>query len=215
MAIATRNPTVPVVDAQLSRLVAANLAGSVNSDTLRFEVAARPFGSPAPHIPSAFGIWNDVVCFWSAFRHFSILLAIRICSVCRTVIRLSMPFLFGIYRTNRGSKGVCANMENRLRDKLRIHRKKLGLSLDELAVRTGSSKSYLWELENRDLSRPSAEKLTRIATELGVTAEYLLDEGADLTDTHVKEAFFRKFSGLSADDQDRIRDMIDAWGQKK
>lgn len=106
-------------------------------------------------------------------------------------------------------------MENRLRDKLRVHRKKLGLSLDELASRTGSSKSYLWELENRDLSKPSAEKLTKIATELGVTAEYLLDEGADLTDRHVKEAFFRKFSGLSPDDQERIRDMMEAWGQKK
>jgi transcriptional regulator with XRE-family HTH domain len=106
-------------------------------------------------------------------------------------------------------------MQNRLRDKLRDHRKKMGLSLDELATRTGSSKSYLWELENRDTSKPSAEKLTKIATALGVTAEYLLDEGAGLDDQHVKEAFFRKFSSLSADDQDRIRDMINTWGQKK
>lgn len=106
-------------------------------------------------------------------------------------------------------------MNNRLRDKLRRHRQELRLSLDELAVRTESSKSYLWELENRDVSKPSAEKLTRIATVLGVTAEYLLDEGAGLEDKHIKEAFFRKFSGLSGDDQDRIRDMIDAWGQKK
>ena len=106
-------------------------------------------------------------------------------------------------------------MGNRLRDKLRQHRQEMGLSLDELAVRTESSKSYLWELENRDVSKPSAEKLTKIAIVLGVTAEYLLDEAAGLEDRHVKEAFFRKFSGLSGDDQDRIRGMIDAWGQKK
>lgn len=106
-------------------------------------------------------------------------------------------------------------MENRLKHKLKKHRQELGLSLDELAVRTESSKSYLWELENRDASKPSAEKLTKIATVLGVTAEYLLDEGAGLNDKHVKEAFFRKFSGLSDDDQGRIRDMMDAWGQKK
>jgi transcriptional regulator with XRE-family HTH domain len=106
-------------------------------------------------------------------------------------------------------------MSNRLRDKLRRHRQELGFSLDELAVRTESSKSYLWELENRDVSKPSAEKLTKIATVLGVTAEYLLDEGAGLEDKHVQEAFYRKFSGLSQDDQGRIRDMIDAWGQKK
>jgi transcriptional regulator with XRE-family HTH domain len=106
-------------------------------------------------------------------------------------------------------------MANLLKIKLRKHRQELGLSLDELATRTESSKSYLWELENRDVSKPSAEKLTKIATVLGVTAEYLLDENAGLDDRHVKEAFFRKFSGLSEGDQGRIRDMIDTWGQKK
>lgn len=106
-------------------------------------------------------------------------------------------------------------MGNKLRDKLRRHRKELGFSLDELAARTESSKSYLWELENREVSKPSADKLTKIATVLGVTAEYLLDEGAGLDDKHMQEAFYRKFSGLSEGDQDRIRDMIDAWGQKK
>ncbi len=106
-------------------------------------------------------------------------------------------------------------MQNRLKHKLKKHRQELGLSLDQLALRTESSKSYLWELENRDVSKPSAEKLTKIATVLGVTAEYLLDEGASLDDKHVQEAFYRKFSGLSEDDQGRIRDMIDAWGQKK
>ena len=106
-------------------------------------------------------------------------------------------------------------MENRLKHKLKKHRQELGLSLDELAIRTESSKSYLWELENRDASKPSAEKLAKIATVLGVTTEYLLDEGAGLDDKYVKEAFFRKFSGLSGDDQERIRDMMDTWGQKK
>ena len=122
--------------------------------------------------------------------------------------------MFGIHRTN-GGKGLKRKMIHSLREKLRAHRKNLGLSLDELASRAGLSKSYLWELENRDVTRPSAEKLTKIATELGVTAEYLLDQGADLNDSHIKEAFYRKFSGLSADDQLRIKDMIEAWGQRK
>jgi len=91
----------------------------------------------------------------------------------------------------------------------------MSLSLDELAMKSGSSKSYLWELENRDVSKPSAEKLTRIASALDVTVEYLLDEGAGLDDAQIKEAFFRKFSSLSVDDQERIRDMMNAWGQKK
>lgn len=102
-----------------------------------------------------------------------------------------------------------------LKDKLREHRKKLGLSLDELAARTVSSKSYLWELENRADSKPSADKLAKIASVLGVTTEYLLDDEAELNDEQVKEAFYRKFNGLSADDKARISDMINAWSSKK
>lgn len=106
-------------------------------------------------------------------------------------------------------------MPTSLGDKLRKHRKDLGLSLDELALRSESSKSYLWELENRDTRKPSAEKLTRIAEVLGVTTDYLLDENADFDEKHMKEAFYRKFSRLEAGDQQRIRDMIEAWGRKK
>lgn len=102
-----------------------------------------------------------------------------------------------------------------LKDKLREHRKKLGMSLDELAARTESSKSYLWELENRADSKPSADKLIKIASVLGVTTEYLLDDEAGLDDEQVKEVFYRKFNGLSSDDKARISSMIDAWSQKK
>jgi transcriptional regulator with XRE-family HTH domain len=102
-----------------------------------------------------------------------------------------------------------------LKDKLREHRKKLGYSLDDLARLSGSSKSYLWELENRDQRRPSAEKLTKIAEVLRVTTGYLLDERADMDDGQVREAFFRKFNRLDDDDRRRIQDMIDTWAKKK
>lgn len=106
-------------------------------------------------------------------------------------------------------------MASSLKDKLRVHRKKLGYSLDDLARLTGSSKSYLWELENRDERKPSAEKLTKIAEVLQVTTGYLLDEKANMDDSHIKEAFFRKFNRLDDDDKRRIQDMIEAWGKKK
>ena len=102
-----------------------------------------------------------------------------------------------------------------LKDKLRDHRKKLGYSLDDLARLSGSSKSYLWELENRDQRKPSAEKLAKIAEVLRVTTEYLLDERAEMDDGQVREAFFRKFNRLDDDDRRRIQDMIDAWAKKK
>ena len=106
-------------------------------------------------------------------------------------------------------------MASSLREKLRTHRQKLEYSLDELARLSGSSKSYLWELENRDSSKPSAEKLSKIAEVLGVTTAYLLDENAEMDDDQMKEAFFRKFNRLEEGDKQRIQDMIDAWGKKK
>ena len=51
-------------------------------------------------------------------------------------------------------------MPSSLGDKIRKHRLEKGYSLDKLAKRTDSSKSYLWELENRDTRKPSGEKLT-------------------------------------------------------
>ena len=106
-------------------------------------------------------------------------------------------------------------MTTSLCDKIRRHRQEKGYSLDKLAKLTESSKSYLWELENRDTRKPSAEKLTRIAQALEVTTDYLLDESATPNQEVFKEAFFRKFSKLDADDQKRIEQMIDVWGKKK
>lgn len=105
-------------------------------------------------------------------------------------------------------------MSESLKEKLRAHRQKLGYSLDELARLSGSSKSYLWELENRETRKPSAEKLAKIAEVLGVTTDYLLDEKAEMDDTQIKEAFFRKFNRLEDDDKKRVQEMIEAWGKK-
>jgi transcriptional regulator with XRE-family HTH domain len=58
-------------------------------------------------------------------------------------------------------------MSTRLGDKLRSLRKQKGLTLDKLAEQAKLSKSYLWELENRESQRPSAEKLTALADVLG------------------------------------------------
>ena len=59
-------------------------------------------------------------------------------------------------------------MPSPLGDKIRALRKQKKLSLEQLAELTDSSKSYIWELENRDTRKPSGEKLTRIAQALEV-----------------------------------------------
>ena len=84
-------------------------------------------------------------------------------------------------------------MTTSLGAKIKRHRKEKGYSLDKLAALTDSSKSYLWELENRDTRKPSGEKLTRIAQALEVTTDYLLDDSEEPGDEVLKEAFFRKF----------------------
>ncbi|MDQ6702693.1 MAG: helix-turn-helix domain-containing protein, partial [Pseudomonadota bacterium] len=45
-------------------------------------------------------------------------------------------------------------MPSSLGDKIRKHRREKGYSLDKLAKLTDSSKSYLWELENRGTRKP-------------------------------------------------------------
>lgn len=105
-------------------------------------------------------------------------------------------------------------MPTTLGDKIKYHRGKKGYSLDKLADLTESSKSYIWELENRETRKPSGEKLTRIARALSVTTDYLLDEMAKPEEAVMQEAFFRKFNRLDAEDKKKIEQLIDIWEKK-
>ena len=99
-----------------------------------------------------------------------------------------------------------------LGDKIRALRKQKKLSLEQLAELTDSSKSYIWELENKDDPKPSAEKIGKIATVLEVTTEFLLSDSTSSPDEEViDEAFFRKYKNMSEPDKKKIRKIIDAW----
>nr|WP_200874296.1 helix-turn-helix transcriptional regulator [Ferrovum myxofaciens] len=99
-----------------------------------------------------------------------------------------------------------------LGDKIRALRKNKRMSLDQLADLTDSSKSYIWELENKDDPKPSADKIGKIAVALEVTTEFLLTESSVTPDEAVlDEAFFRKFKAMSEPDKKKIRRIIDAW----
>ena len=95
-------------------------------------------------------------------------------------------------------------------EKIRTLRVEKGYTLDELAKLTHSSKSYIWELENRKPPRPSAEKLAKIAAALGVTMEYFIDDEVTLEDA-TDRRFYRKYKGLHPDTKDKIRRMIEIW----
>lgn len=106
-------------------------------------------------------------------------------------------------------------MPSPLGEKIRALRKQKQLSLEQLAELTGSSKSYIWELENKDTPRPSAEKMAKIAEVLGVTAEFLLNKKKTAPDEAViDEAFFRKYKRLPKDTRRRLRQILDAWDEE-
>ena len=103
-------------------------------------------------------------------------------------------------------------MTTSLGAKIKRHRQEKGYSLDKLAELTDSSKSYIWELENKDDPKPSAEKVGKIAAVLDVTTEFLLTESATTPDEEVlDEAFFRKYKNMSEPDKKKIRKILDAW----
>lgn len=103
-------------------------------------------------------------------------------------------------------------MPSPLGDKIRVLRKQKKFSLEQLAELTESSKSYIWELENKDDPRPSADKISKIAAVLEVTSEFLLTESSATPDEAVlDEAFFRKFKAMSEPDKKKIRKILDAW----
>jgi len=107
-------------------------------------------------------------------------------------------------------------MGSSLGEKIRRLRKEKGFTLEELGELTDSSKSYIWELENRDPPRPSAEKISKIAEKLGTTIEYLLDEDEMVDQEEAADAnFYRKYRKMDSHTKDKIRQMVKLWGDDK
>lgn len=103
-------------------------------------------------------------------------------------------------------------MATRLGEKLRELRKERQLTLERLAERAGMSKSYLWELENRESQRPSAEKLTALADVLGVAASYFIEEDVRAPEErHLDEAFFRGYQKLDPDAKEQLRRILNTF----
>jgi len=102
-------------------------------------------------------------------------------------------------------------MASLLGEKIRIERKRLKLTLEELAQKTNSSKSYIWELENRPTVRPSAEKIGRIAEVFGVPVEFLLDDDKlNLTLSDTDQVFFRRIAQLDAVKRSQLEKFLKA-----
>jgi transcriptional regulator with XRE-family HTH domain len=105
-------------------------------------------------------------------------------------------------------------MTTTLGEKIRKIRRKKGYTLEKLGELTESSKSYIWELENKNPPRPSADKIAKIAAALGVTSDYLVDSRESTPDVEVlDDAFFRKYRNMDPRTKERIRRMVDVWDE--
>lgn len=102
-------------------------------------------------------------------------------------------------------------MPSPLGERVRELRRKRGLTLEGLAERVGSSKSYMWEIENKEVTRPSAEKLALIATALDTTVEYLLGGDGETEEEDAEDiAFFRKYKRMGSTEKERLRRILNA-----
>lgn len=100
-------------------------------------------------------------------------------------------------------------------DRVREKRKSKGWTLEKLAEQIGSSKSYIWEIENNKKST-SAEKLMEIATALQTTTDYLLggsdyimQENANSEEGARDSAFYRKYSQMPKSTKTKLQKMLD------
>ena len=89
-------------------------------------------------------------------------------------------------------------------------RKRKGLTLEQLANKANCSKSYVWELENRNPPRPSAEKLSSLAAALGVTIDYFVGGEVNEEDS-TDRMFYREYCQMSPEVKEKIRQMVDLW----
>nr|MBV6629519.1 helix-turn-helix transcriptional regulator [Oceanococcus sp. HetDA_MAG_MS8] len=104
---------------------------------------------------------------------------------------------------------------NALGRKIKELRKASELTLDQLAERSECSKSYIWELENRNPPRPSADKLSKIARQLGTTLDYLLDDDGQINQEDAADTqFFREYQQMPAETKEKFRKMVELWGKE-
>lgn len=94
-------------------------------------------------------------------------------------------------------------------------RKKAGLTLEQFAEQIGASKSSVWELENKEKARPSADRINEVARALGVTPEFLMnDDVAEPSIAVADEAFFRKYQSLDNGVKQQLQDILGVLDRK-
>ncbi len=83
-------------------------------------------------------------------------------------------------------------------------------SLEKLAEEIGSTKSYIWDLENKPNIRPSAEIVYKLATALDTTVDVLMGEKSIEDSDEEDKVFFRKYQPLKPETKKQLSRIMDA-----
>lgn len=108
-------------------------------------------------------------------------------------------------------------MSDSFAKKVRHLRKKNHLTLEDLANKLGTTKNYVWQLENKTPARPSGQLLLKIADIFDVSPDYLIDdENEEETEDQFADALFRKSKNLNLTktDQEKILEIMKIIGKK-
>ena len=102
-------------------------------------------------------------------------------------------------------------MPTKLGSKINKLRTERGLSLEGLATVATVSKSYLWEVENREVD-PSTEKLKAIAAALEVEVAFLLDDQLQEEPLDQRDRrFFRKYAQLTPEKKEQMEQILNTF----
>jgi transcriptional regulator with XRE-family HTH domain len=88
-------------------------------------------------------------------------------------------------------------------------RDRKGLTLEGLAIAIGSTKSYIWELENKPNIRPSAELVYKLSKALDTTVGVLLGESEPEHLSEADQVFFRNYQELKPETKKRLSRIMD------
>lgn len=98
-----------------------------------------------------------------------------------------------------------------LKDNLHMLRVGRNMTLDQVALKAGTSKSYIWELENNSSSKPSASLVLSLAKIFGTTVEDLLGKEQDEHDV----AFIQEFKLLEKPLKKKLLDIMRSLKENK
>lgn len=97
-------------------------------------------------------------------------------------------------------------------EKIKKLRKANGLTLEGLANFTNSSKSYIWELENKNID-PSFSKIKIISKRLGVTPDYFLSDESSRHEEvkSIDDAYYLQYLSFDEETKEKIRKITDCF----